>query len=40
MALPGVKPDMDINVYNGTVDDLKSNWPLARSTRLNEAYAN
>src|SRR5688572_29985879 len=28
MALPGVKPDMDINVYNGTVDDLKSNWPL------------
>jgi GH25 family lysozyme M1 (1,4-beta-N-acetylmuramidase) len=40
MALPGVKADMDINVYNGTVDDLKSNWPLARSTRLNEACAN
>src|SRR5215510_5620516 len=34
MALPGVKADMDINVYNGTVDDLKSNWPLARSTQL------
>jgi GH25 family lysozyme M1 (1,4-beta-N-acetylmuramidase) len=31
MSLPGVKRDMDINVYNGTVDDLKSNWPLTRS---------
>jgi GH25 family lysozyme M1 (1,4-beta-N-acetylmuramidase) len=34
MALPGVKADMDINVYNGTVDDLKSNWPLTRSMQL------
>ena len=32
MALPGLKPDMDINVYNGTVDDLRSNWPLTRSS--------
>ena len=40
IALPGVKADMDINVYNGTVDDLKSNWPLARSTRLSEACSN
>jgi hypothetical protein len=30
VAVPGVKPDMDINVFNGTVDDLKSNWPLTR----------
>ena len=35
MTLPGVKPDMDVNVYNGTADDLKSNWPLTRSMRLN-----
>jgi lysozyme len=35
MTLPGVKPDMDVNVYNGTADDLKSNWPLTRSIRLN-----
>src|SRR5262249_30454126 len=34
MAPPGVKPDMDINVYNGTVDDLRSNWPLTRPTPL------
>jgi lysozyme len=31
MALPGVKLDMDINVYNGSVADLRSNWPLTRS---------
>jgi len=35
MTLPGVKPDMDVNVYNGTADDLKSNWPLTRSMRPN-----
>jgi len=34
MTLPGVKPDMDINVYNGTADDLKSNWPLTSPMRL------
>jgi GH25 family lysozyme M1 (1,4-beta-N-acetylmuramidase) len=29
-AVPGTKPDMDINVYNGTVEDLKAKWPLTK----------
>lgn len=28
--IPGVAQNMDINVYNGTVDDLKSKWPLTK----------
>lgn len=28
MPIPGTKPDMDINVYNGTPQDLRSKWPL------------
>ncbi|MBI4854522.1 MAG: glycoside hydrolase family 25 protein [Acidobacteria bacterium] len=26
--VPGTKSDMDINVYNGSVDDLRKNWDL------------
>ena len=26
----GTKPDMDINVFNGTVEQLKSAWPLTK----------
>jgi len=29
-VVPGTKRDMNINVYNGTVDDLRSNWPLTQ----------
>lgn len=29
--IPGTKPDMDINVYNGSVEDLKIKWPLTKS---------
>jgi lysozyme len=28
MPIPGIKTDMDINVYNGTPQDLRSKWPL------------
>jgi lysozyme len=28
--IPGIHPDMDINVYNGSVDALRSAWPLAK----------
>lgn len=30
LPLPGTKPDMDINVYNGTIEQLKSAWPLTK----------
>ncbi len=29
-AVPGTRADMDINVYNGTIDELKANWPLTK----------
>jgi lysozyme len=28
--VPGTEMDMDVNVYRGTVDDLKANWPFNR----------
>jgi lysozyme len=28
----GTKPDMDINVYNGTIEELKANWPLTKKS--------
>jgi lysozyme len=30
MPIPGTKPDMDINAYNGTVEQLKAAWPLTK----------
>ena len=30
-AVPGTKSDMDINVYNGSVEDLKAKWPLTKT---------
>jgi GH25 family lysozyme M1 (1,4-beta-N-acetylmuramidase) len=32
LPVPGTKSDMDINVFNGTVEQLKADWPLTRST--------
>jgi len=29
-AIPGTKPDIDVNVFNGSVEDLKAKWPLTR----------
>ena len=29
-AIPGTKKDMDVNVFNGTIEDIKSQWPLTR----------
>ena len=29
--LPGVKSDMDVNVYRGTVTELRRCWPLTRA---------
>ena len=31
LRIPGTKSDMDINVYNGTVAELKAAWPLTDS---------
>jgi GH25 family lysozyme M1 (1,4-beta-N-acetylmuramidase) len=31
MPIPGTKPDMDINVFNGTVEELKAAWPLTKA---------
>jgi lysozyme len=28
--VPGTRTDMDVNVYHGTVDELKANWPFRR----------
>ena len=30
LPVPGTKPDMDINVFNGTTDQLKAAWPLTK----------
>jgi hypothetical protein len=27
-TVPGTNPDMDINVYNGSVKDLRARWPF------------
>lgn len=31
IVIPGIKPDMDVNVFNGTVDNLKQQWPLTKA---------
>lgn len=31
LSVPGTKPDMDINVFNGTAEQLKLAWPLTKS---------
>ncbi len=31
LPVAGTKPDMDINVYNGSVEQLKTAWPLTKS---------
>ena len=31
LPVPGTKPDMDINVFNGTAEQLKQAWPLTKS---------
>ena len=39
-AIPGTAYDMDVNVFNGTMDDLKAQWPLTRcdaTTLVSEA---
>lgn len=28
ILVPGTKPDIDVNVYNGTINELRSKWPL------------
>jgi lysozyme len=30
LPVPGTKSDMDINVFNGTVEELKAAWPLTK----------
>jgi len=30
LSVPGTKPDMDINVFNGTAAQLKAAWPLTK----------
>lgn len=32
MNIPGTKADMDVNVFNGTVEQLRANWPLTKGT--------
>jgi lysozyme len=29
--VPGTRADMDVDVYNGTVDELRKNWPFSRA---------
>ena len=31
-TIPGTQADMDVNVFNGSMDDLKAKWPFTRST--------
>lgn len=30
LSVPGTKPDMDINVFNGTAEQLKAVWPFTK----------
>ena len=30
LPVPGTRSDMDINVFNGTVEQLKASWPLTK----------
>jgi GH25 family lysozyme M1 (1,4-beta-N-acetylmuramidase) len=30
LPVPGTRPDMDINVFNGTAEQLKAAWPLTK----------
>lgn len=30
LPVPGTKPDMDINVFNGSIEQLKASWPLTK----------
>jgi lysozyme len=29
--VPGTRTDIDVNVYNGTIEDLRKNWPFSRA---------
>ena len=29
--VPGTRTDMDVNVYNGTIDELRKNWPFSQA---------
>jgi GH25 family lysozyme M1 (1,4-beta-N-acetylmuramidase) len=29
-TIPGTMKDMDVNVFNGTIEDIRSQWPLTR----------
>jgi len=31
LRVPGTKADMDINVFNGSVEQLKAQWPLTKA---------
>jgi GH25 family lysozyme M1 (1,4-beta-N-acetylmuramidase) len=31
LPVPGTRSDMDINVFNGTVEKLKAEWPLTKT---------
>ena len=31
-AIPGTEADMDVNIFNGSMDDLKAKWPFTRDT--------
>lgn len=33
LPVPGTRPDMDINVFNGTPEQLKTAWPLTKVAR-------
>ncbi len=35
MPIPGTRPDMDVNVFNGTAEQLKASWPLTKAPGLN-----
>jgi hypothetical protein len=33
LSIPGTGPDIDINVYNGTTERFKADWPLTRKEK-------
>jgi len=36
-AIPGTAYDMDVNVFNGTMDELKARWPLTKGESATQA---
>jgi len=40
LAIPGTRTDMDVNVYNGSIEELKRRWPLTTGVHQLQLFPN